>query len=65
MRRLVVASTSAVMAAALIATSAQATGGQVRVVGTATLPDISLATFSNALLPGSVTNDRGVTIRLH
>ncbi|MEV5963122.1 esterase-like activity of phytase family protein [Kribbella sp. NPDC051952] len=33
-----------------------------RVVGTATLPDISLAKFSNGLLPRSVANDRGVDL---
>jgi hypothetical protein len=33
-----------------------------RVVGTATLPNISLGGFSNGLLPGSVANDRGVDL---
>ncbi|MEV0177134.1 esterase-like activity of phytase family protein [Streptomyces sp. NPDC050803] len=33
-----------------------------RVIGTATLGDIPLAEFSNALLPGSVADDRGVDL---
>jgi hypothetical protein len=32
------------------------------VVGTATLPDISLAKFSNGLIRGSVDNDRKVDL---
>ena len=62
MRRLVVAGISAVMAAALVASGAQAATPEAKVVGTATLPDIPLASFSNALLPGSVANDRGVDL---
>jgi hypothetical protein len=61
-RRLVVAGTSAVMAAALVASGAQAATSEAKVVGTATLPDIPLAAFSNALRPGSVANDRGVDL---
>ncbi|MEI8409672.1 MULTISPECIES: esterase-like activity of phytase family protein [unclassified Kribbella] len=61
-RRLVVAGASAVVVAALLTSSAQASDPQARVVGTATLPDIPLGAFSNALLPGSVTNDRGVDL---
>ena len=37
-------------------------GGTARVVRTATLGDIPLGTFSNALLPGTVGNDRGVDL---
>jgi hypothetical protein len=36
--------------------------GTARVVRTATLGDIPLGTFSNALLPGTVGNDRGVDL---
>ncbi|MEV5910876.1 esterase-like activity of phytase family protein [Streptomyces chartreusis] len=36
--------------------------GDAHVVGTATLGDIPLGTFSNGLLPGSVDNDRGVDL---
>ncbi len=61
-RRLVVAGTAAVVVAGLVTGSAQATGSRARVGGTATLADIPLAGFSNALLPGSVTNDRGVDL---
>ncbi|MGW1343236.1 esterase-like activity of phytase family protein [Kribbella sp. NPDC002412] len=62
MRRLVVAGAAAVVATALVAGGAQAAGPEARVVGTATLPDIPLAAFSNALLPGSVADDRGVDL---
>ncbi|MET8679361.1 esterase-like activity of phytase family protein [Streptomyces sp. NPDC004647] len=33
-----------------------------RITGTATLPDIPLGAFSNALLPGTVADDRGVDL---
>lgn len=62
MRRLVVVGAASVVAAALVAGGAQATSPEARVIGTATLPDIPLAAFSNALLPGSVANDRGVDL---
>lgn len=62
MRRLVVAGTAAVMAAALVTGGAHAATPTAHVVGTATLPNIPLAAFANALLPGSVTNDRGVDL---
>ena len=42
------------------ADAATAAGGTV--VNTATLPEIPLATFSNALLPGAVTTDRGIKL---
>ncbi|MEU4292066.1 esterase-like activity of phytase family protein [Kribbella sp. NPDC026596] len=63
----VAASVVAVSALAASALTAQATTGDSaqhgpRVIGTATLPDISLGKFSNALLPGSVTNDRRVDL---
>lgn len=37
-----------------------AIGHQPRVARTATLADVRLAEFQNALLPGSITNDRGI-----
>ncbi|MFD3533423.1 esterase-like activity of phytase family protein [Streptomyces sp. NPDC058664] len=37
-------------------------GAPARVVSTSTLPDIPLAAFSNALLPGSVDDDRDVDL---
>ncbi|MEV6109506.1 esterase-like activity of phytase family protein [Streptomyces sp. NPDC051940] len=46
-----------------IAVAGQATGEPVaRVTDTATLPDLPLAEFSNALLPGTVGDDRGVDL---
>ncbi|MGV9691107.1 esterase-like activity of phytase family protein [Streptomyces sp. NPDC003444] len=33
-----------------------------RVVSTATLPDLPLAAFSNAMIPGSVADDRGIDL---
>ncbi|GHI09495.1 Tat pathway signal protein [Streptomyces cellostaticus] len=50
------------LAAALVAagTAAAAPSGDARVVRTATLGEIPLGAFSNALLPGSVDDDRGV-----
>ncbi|MFI7065071.1 esterase-like activity of phytase family protein [Kribbella sp. NPDC050124] len=62
MRRLVVVGAAAMVATALVAGGAQAASPEARVAGKATLPDIPLAAFSNALLPGSVTNDRGVDL---
>ncbi|MFI0168031.1 esterase-like activity of phytase family protein [Streptomyces sp. NPDC017095] len=52
------------LAAVLAATGAAtaAPSGQVRVVRTATLGEIPLGAFSNALLPGSVADDRGVKL---
>ncbi|MFB7241089.1 esterase-like activity of phytase family protein [Streptomyces populi] len=54
----------AVLAAFAMAGTADATSGpaQPRVTHTATLGDIPLGTFSNALLPGTVTDDRGVDL---
>ncbi|MEV5979549.1 esterase-like activity of phytase family protein [Streptomyces sp. NPDC052114] len=57
----------AVIAALVVtgtATGQQAGGGhkKARVTGVATLGDIPLGTFSNALLPGTVKNDRGVDL---
>ncbi len=60
--RLTLAGTSVLAVAALLAATAQATTPEARVIGTATLPDIPLGAFSNALLPGTVTNDRGVDL---
>ncbi|MFC9290477.1 esterase-like activity of phytase family protein, partial [Streptomyces sp. NPDC057052] len=42
--------------------SAHTRSGEARVISTATLGDIPLGTFSNALLPGSVAEDRGVDL---
>lgn len=52
------------LAAALVAagTATAAPSGDARVVRTATLGDIPLGAFSNALLPGSVGDDRGVKL---
>ncbi|MFI0234880.1 esterase-like activity of phytase family protein [Streptomyces sp. NPDC017086] len=52
------------LAAVLAATGAAtaAPSGQARVVRTATLGEIPLGAFSNALLPGSVADDRGVKL---
>ncbi|MCX4976403.1 esterase-like activity of phytase family protein [Streptomyces sp. NBC_00620] len=54
----------AVVAALVVAGTASAEGypSQPRVTRTATLGDIPLGTFSNALLPGTVTDDRGVDL---
>ncbi|MEU9137954.1 esterase-like activity of phytase family protein [Streptomyces sp. NPDC048404] len=54
----------AVLAAVVTAGTADATSGpaQPRVTHTATLGDIPLGTFSNALLPGTVGDDRGVDL---
>ncbi|MFF7848546.1 esterase-like activity of phytase family protein [Streptomyces sp. NPDC007910] len=37
-------------------------GSAGRVVSTATLPDLPLAAFSNAMIPGSVADDRGIDL---
>ncbi|PKW06249.1 Uncharacterized conserved protein [Streptomyces sp. 1222.5] len=52
------------LAAALVAagTATAAPSGDARVVRTATLGEIPLGAFSNALLPGSVGDDRGVKL---
>lgn len=53
----------AVLAALAVASpAAGAPPGEARVVRTATLGDIPLGAFSNALLPGSVGDDRGVDL---
>jgi hypothetical protein len=54
----------AVLAAFVMAGTADATSGpaQPRVTHTATLGNIPLGTFSNALLPGTVGDDRGVDL---
>ncbi|MFI5736583.1 esterase-like activity of phytase family protein [Kribbella sp. NPDC051587] len=57
--------TAALTAAALVASGAQAHERppvQAKVVGTATLPDISLGAFSNSLIRHSVGNDRKVDL---
>ncbi|WP_406443812.1 esterase-like activity of phytase family protein [Streptomyces sp. NBC_00631] len=53
-----------VLAAALVAagTAEASSSGEAHVTRTATLGDIPLGAFSNALLPGSVDNDRGVDL---
>ncbi|UXY26108.1 esterase-like activity of phytase family protein [Streptomyces sp. HUAS TT20] len=53
------------LAAALVAAgtaTAAPSGDAAHVIRTATLGDIPLGAFSNALLPGSVDNDRGVDL---
>ncbi|MFD4505418.1 esterase-like activity of phytase family protein [Streptomyces sp. NPDC058457] len=52
------------LAAALVAagTAEASPSGDAHVTRTATLGDIPLGAFSNALLPGSVDNDRGVDL---
>ncbi|MCX4992620.1 MULTISPECIES: esterase-like activity of phytase family protein [unclassified Streptomyces] len=54
----------AVLAAFVVAGTADATSGPVqpRVTHTATLGDLPLGTFSNTLLPGTVNDDRGVDL---
>ncbi|MFJ3765254.1 esterase-like activity of phytase family protein [Streptomyces sp. NPDC090082] len=64
---LVVLPLSAALACSVVVGSADATpahhgGPAARVVSTSTLPDLPLAAFSNALLPGSVADDRGVDL---
>ncbi|MFI6275463.1 esterase-like activity of phytase family protein [Streptomyces sp. NPDC050988] len=53
----------ALVAALTVAgTAVGAPSGEARVTGSATLGDIPLGTFSNALLPGTVGNDRAVDL---
>ncbi|MEV0253373.1 esterase-like activity of phytase family protein [Streptomyces sp. NPDC050732] len=54
----------AALTAAGTASGGQASGGHgdVRITAAATLGDIPLGSFSNALLPGTVKNDRGVDL---
>ncbi|MFD9188638.1 esterase-like activity of phytase family protein [Streptomyces phaeochromogenes] len=53
----------ALLAALTVAgTAVGAPSGESRVTGSATLGDIPLGTFSNALLPGTVGDDRGVDL---
>ncbi|WP_327394780.1 esterase-like activity of phytase family protein [Streptomyces phaeochromogenes] len=53
----------ALLAALTVAgTAVGAPSGEARVTGSATLGDIPLGTFSNALLPGTVGDDRGVDL---
>ncbi|MER5203781.1 esterase-like activity of phytase family protein [Streptomyces sp. NPDC002825] len=64
---LVVLPLSAALACSVVVGTADATpahhgGPAARTVSTSTLPDIPLAGFSNALLPGSVADDRGVDL---
>ncbi|MGW7489679.1 esterase-like activity of phytase family protein [Streptomyces sp. NPDC054786] len=63
-RPLGVALPAAVLAAAVVlgTTTAQAGPPPVAVTGSARLPAIPLGAFSNALLPGSVGDDRGVKL---
>ncbi|MEU5340697.1 esterase-like activity of phytase family protein [Streptomyces sp. NPDC020766] len=49
-------------ALAVAGTAVGAPSGEARVTGSATLGDIPLGTFSNALLPGTVGDDRGVDL---
>ncbi|MFG2343287.1 esterase-like activity of phytase family protein [Streptomyces phaeochromogenes] len=51
-----------VAALAVAGTAVGAPSGEARVTGSATLGDIPLGTFSNALLPGTVGDDRGVDL---
>ncbi|MGV9932654.1 esterase-like activity of phytase family protein [Streptomyces olivaceoviridis] len=52
------------LAAVLVAagTATAAPSGDARVIRTATLGEIPLGSFSNALLPGSVADDHGITL---
>ncbi|MEV2227016.1 esterase-like activity of phytase family protein [Streptomyces phaeochromogenes] len=53
----------ALLAALTVAgTAVGAPSGEARVTGSATLGDLPLGTFSNALLPGTVGDDRGVDL---
>ncbi|MEU6357465.1 esterase-like activity of phytase family protein [Streptomyces sp. NPDC047072] len=63
-RRTVAAGVPLAVIAALVAAgpAAGAPSGTAHVVRTATLGDIPLGAFSNALLPGSVDDDRGVDL---
>ncbi|MFD5624893.1 esterase-like activity of phytase family protein [Streptomyces sp. NPDC127072] len=64
-RRSVAAGLPLAVVAALVVTgtaSAEGHHSQARVTATATLGDIPLGTFSNALLPGTVADDRGVDL---
>jgi hypothetical protein len=59
----VIASASALAAAAVLASGgAQAAVPTPHVINTATLPAIPLSSFSNALLPGTVANGRGINL---
>ncbi|TCO44069.1 phytase-like protein with esterase activity [Kribbella antiqua] len=58
-----IASASVFVAAAVLASGgAQAAVSAPHVVNAATLPGIPLGSFSNALLPGTVANDRGIKL---
>ncbi|MEV7736559.1 esterase-like activity of phytase family protein [Streptomyces sp. NPDC088921] len=63
-RRTAAAGVPLALVAALIAAGPAmgAPSGEARVVRTATLGDIPLGAFSNRLLPGTVTDDRGVDL---
>jgi len=63
-RRSVAAGVPLAVIAALVAACppASAASQDAHVVRTATLGDIPLGTFSNALLPGTVDNDRGIDL---
>ncbi|MFJ4693322.1 esterase-like activity of phytase family protein [Streptomyces sp. NPDC088766] len=68
-RRAVHRSVAAVVPLAVLAAlatagpaSAHTRSGEAHVISTATLGDIPLGTFSNALLPGTVAEDRGVDL---
>ncbi|NUP16314.1 MAG: esterase-like activity of phytase family protein [Streptomyces sp.] len=65
-RRIVAGGVPVAVIAALVAagpaSGAGDEGGSARVVRTATLGDLPLGAFSNALLPGTVDNDRGVDL---
>ncbi|RZT28598.1 phytase-like protein with esterase activity [Kribbella sp. VKM Ac-2569] len=64
-RRAWVVAASVVGVAALVGSSVQAASAderEPRVVGTASLPDVSLGKFSNGLIPGSVDDDREVDL---
>lgn len=63
-RRTTAAGVPLAVIAALVAAgpASGATSGEAHVVRAATLGDIPLGAFSNALLPGTVDNDRGVDL---
>ncbi|TDC21616.1 esterase-like activity of phytase family protein [Kribbella albertanoniae] len=61
--RIALVGTAALTAAALVAGGAQAhQPAQPKVIGTATLPDLGLGAFSNALIRNSVGDDRGIDL---
>ncbi|MFC8519226.1 esterase-like activity of phytase family protein, partial [Streptomyces sp. NPDC057257] len=61
-RRAVAVGVPLAVVGALVAAAPAVADGSAQVVRTATLGDIPLGAFSNALLPGTVDNDRGIDL---